>query len=153
MSQKALKHSFRHFADLQLSVEECYAKLETIIASYEYPDIKVERRTMYESQSVFQDKREYLIIRRNRLWFYVCAAPYGKSYFVSWWCWYKRNRVLDWIYRSPLMRYLFEDTEETMYAQDTRMMFENTINTLISEVTATLDPIHGKRQRAETVLN
>ncbi|MEO7214969.1 hypothetical protein [Mucilaginibacter sp.] len=146
MPQKALKHAYRHFADLQLSSDECYSKLEKIISSYDYPDIKVERRAVFESRNVLQDKREYLVIRRKQLWFYVCAAPYGRSYFVSWWFWHKRNWLLDWIYRSPIMSYLFEDTEATMYAQDTRIMFERSIDALIGEVTATLDPIHAKRQ-------
>ncbi|GAB3910068.1 hypothetical protein [Mucilaginibacter boryungensis] len=147
MATIALNHTYRHFADLQLSTKEFYDRLEQTIKSYQYPDINFYRRDI-STYGFFSVKREYLLIERNQYLFYVCAAPYGRSFFISWWFQYERSSFLDWVYQSPLMSALFEDKATTMFSKDTQLMFQNAINSIITEVTATVQATHGARMAA-----
>lgn len=144
MPRKNLKHAYKHFADMQLSADQFYKDLEKLVAEYQYPDIQVYRQFLRPA-GLFDEKREYLVFMRGNYRFYVCAAPYGKSYFISWWFQFAQNPIVAWLFRSPIISFLFEDDETTLFKQDTQLMFENSINSLISEYTATIQPQHGKR--------
>lgn len=143
MSKQNLKHSYRHFADLQLSSNEFYRRVEKAVRDFKYPDIIIDRRSL--STGWLAEKREYLCIGRGEYRFYVCAAPYGRSYFISWWFWHERDPLYDWLFRYALIRWLFESTERKMYNQDTRVMFENAIDAIVSELSATAAPEHVAR--------
>ncbi|HEY5328107.1 MAG TPA: hypothetical protein VIJ27_13980 [Mucilaginibacter sp.] len=77
-------HQSQHFEDLQMSAREFYALLRGIIEDYQYPDVKCEPVTLSEG-GLFSSKREYLRISKSRYHYYVCASPFGKSFFISWW--------------------------------------------------------------------
>lgn len=147
MAAKALNHTYRHFADLQLSSDEFYDRLRERIAYYQYPDVKFYRKAM-ATGGLFSVKREYLCVWHNQYHFYVCAAPYGRSFFISWWFQYERNAILEWLYRSPVISYLFEEKETTMFRKDTQLMFQNSINEIITEVSGGVQPQHGIRRTA-----
>ncbi|WP_214073575.1 hypothetical protein [Mucilaginibacter sp. dw_454] len=148
MSTTTLNHTYRHFADLQLSTKEFYKKLEERIKSYEYPaDVQVYRANLSTS-GIFSVKREYLVICYRSYVYYVCAAPFGRSFFITWWFQYERSGFLEWLFVSRIMSALFEDKEKTMFRKDTRLMFQNSVNDIITELSATVQPTHGIRPTA-----
>lgn len=42
-------------------------------------------RVMRRERGLISARREYLRVSRNHLVFDICAAPYGQSFFFSWW--------------------------------------------------------------------
>lgn len=152
MSRQNLNHSYRHFADLQLSAQQFYTDLEAAIKSYQFPDVIISRRAMFEN-GIFERRREYLCVSRGELYFYVCAAPYGKSYFISWWFQHYRDWFWDWLFRVEWIRRMFENREDTMFKADTRIMFESSLDRIISELAAAVQPHHGTRKDVSPTLN
>jgi hypothetical protein len=77
-------HGYELFTNLQLSTREFYKLLEDMIADFKYPDVKCQTEELKEG-GVFSAKRQYLSINWGRHKFLVCASPFGKSFFISWW--------------------------------------------------------------------
>lgn len=74
------------FPDFQMPPLEFYALLEAAIRERQVPDLEVEHRE-YKESNLLSDKRVYLRLRRDRLRFDCCAAPFGSGYLVSYWLW------------------------------------------------------------------
>lgn len=70
--------------DFNTSALEFYTAIEAAVAARKVPDVTVSRVDGREG-GILSAKREYLRIGRDRLTFDICAAPYGTSYFFSWW--------------------------------------------------------------------
>ena len=79
-----LQHSPLLIEGLQFSPKEFYAKVEQALVARQVPDIAIERIDWKEGGAL-SARREYLRIRRERLIFDICAAPFGAGFFVSTW--------------------------------------------------------------------
>ena len=66
------------------SVADFYRSVEEALNARQVPDLDISRVTHSES-GFGSAKREYLRIRRRGLTFDLCAAPFGRGFFVSWW--------------------------------------------------------------------
>jgi hypothetical protein len=66
------------------STMEFYAAVEQALKPREIPDYSTSRIDWREG-GVLTARREYLRIRRGKLAFDLCAAPFGTSFFFSWW--------------------------------------------------------------------
>jgi hypothetical protein len=69
---------------LQASPQECYVAIEEAIRRREIPGAKTSRVT-YRESGVLSAERIYLRVGRKMLGFDICAAPFGKAFFFSWW--------------------------------------------------------------------
>lgn len=72
------------FEDFSTSTQDFYAAVEEAIRSRNLPEIEISRVLTREG-SIASPKREYLRIRRHRVAFDICSAPYGSGHFFSWW--------------------------------------------------------------------
>jgi hypothetical protein len=63
---------------------EFYAAVEEALKPREIPDYSVSRIDWREG-GVLTARREYLRIKRGKLTFDLCAAPFGTGFFFSWW--------------------------------------------------------------------
>jgi hypothetical protein len=79
-----LDHGYQHFESLQLSANEFYTMLEKLIEEYQYPNVTCQIEELKQG-GMFSAKRKYLSIKWERHTYYVCASPFGKSFFISWW--------------------------------------------------------------------
>jgi hypothetical protein len=70
--------------DMRASALNYYTAVEEELKRREVPAIQTERVDWREG-GVTTAKREYLRVRRERLTFDLCAAPFGAGYFFSWW--------------------------------------------------------------------
>lgn len=61
-----------------------YEAVEAALKRREIPTSKSERID-YREAGVLSANREYLHVRREKLMFDVCGAPFGTGFFVSWW--------------------------------------------------------------------
>ncbi|HTE01630.1 MAG TPA: hypothetical protein VK668_20220 [Mucilaginibacter sp.] len=125
-------HHYQHFENLQLSSNDFYTILETMIKEYQYPDVICKRATLKE-RGIFSSSREYLKISRSLYNFYVCAAPFGKSFFISWWLKEDANTTANVAEKVPWFGKIFaEQIESKSYYQlDSELMFTNSIHSII----------------------
>jgi hypothetical protein len=147
-------HQSQHFEELQLSAREFYTLLKTMIAEYQYPDIKCEPVTLSES-GIFSSKREYLRISKQRYHYYVCASPFGKSFFISWWLKEDAHtaanvtRKFGWLGRRVATRM----ESKTFYEIDTEAMFTQSINAIIKMAVEKVKTDKGFRKDVPIVTN
>jgi len=66
------------------STMEFYAAVEEALKPKQIPDYSVSRIDWREG-GVLTARREYLRIKRGKLAFDICAAPFGTGFFFSWW--------------------------------------------------------------------
>jgi hypothetical protein len=64
------------------STDEFYHAIQEELFEKKTPDIEISRELFAEG-GLLSSKREYLRMRRERLLFDVCAAPFGTSFFFS----------------------------------------------------------------------
>ena len=67
---------------LQCSTDEFYKAIEDDLAVREVPGLAISREEFFEG-GLMSIKRVYLRMRRERLVFDVCSAPFGKTWFFS----------------------------------------------------------------------
>ncbi|WP_259068728.1 hypothetical protein HDF24_07430 [Mucilaginibacter sp. X4EP1] len=140
-------HNSQHFEDLQLSSREFYEVLKNMILEYQYPDVICSPVTLKES-GIFSSAREYLRISRGRHHYYVCASPFGRSFFISWW--YQENahtsanvaRKFGLFGRAIAQRM----ESKTFYELDTELMFTTSITAIIQMVVDKVKADRGFRK-------
>lgn len=66
------------------STMDFYDAVEAALKPRQIPDYSVSRIDWHES-GVLSARREYLRIKRGKLVFDLCAAPFGTGFFFSWW--------------------------------------------------------------------
>jgi len=81
---RAISHWHTLLDDFQTSALEFYKSVEAELARREVPSSRTDR-VLHREGGVLTAQREYLRITRERLTFDLCAAPYGKGQFFSWW--------------------------------------------------------------------
>ena len=135
-------HSYQHFEDLQLSANAFYGTLEETIAEYQYPKVRCRRRPLSEG-GLFSANREYLVVSRGPLNYYVCACPFGRSFFVSWWL---EERESAWA-SVPLFGYLFSGRKrgKTFYELDTELMFTESVQSVVRMLVGRVAATRGLR--------
>ena len=132
-----ISHWYKLIEGMQESPQKVYTELYRAINQRELPKVKLSRVKHRES-GLFSPKREYFRIRRKELIFDICAAPYGKSFFVSWWL--GESPGLFWILLyipiiGPifgLLIWLFRRV--TYWRIDTALMFQESVHSAVLEV-------------------
>ena len=79
-----ISHWHHPIENFQTSTLEFYAAVEQALKPREIPDYEVSRIDWREG-GVLTARREYLRIKRGKLAFDLCAAPFGTGFFFSWW--------------------------------------------------------------------
>lgn len=80
----SLSHWSTLIEDFQTSPLAFYEALDAALKRREIPTSQQERVT-YREAGLVSANREYLRICRETLVLDICAAPFGTSFFVSWW--------------------------------------------------------------------
>lgn len=124
-------HSSWHFEDLQLSSKEFYQAIEEKLAYYEYPQLCAYRTTL--SESSFFTGREYLCVQFKENQFYICAAPFGRSFFISWWLKEQPNMWAIFLSYIPFFgrRWAEIVMRKTLYQQDSEDLFLQSIKKIV----------------------
>jgi hypothetical protein len=79
---EVIEHWCTLIPDCQLSSKDFYTEVENILKAQQVPGLEITRVDLSEG-GLLSDKREYLRMKRERLIFDVCAAPFGTNYFFS----------------------------------------------------------------------
>jgi len=150
--REVYSHNYQHFEDLQLSGKEFYAEIVRRIREYEYPDVASSSRLIRES-SFLSSRRQYLCIYRGELEFLVCAAPFGRSFFISWYMEERRDPVREFMQRLPLVGWMFRPAPKTYYQLDTELIFVRSIDAIVRSVIQKVMVEHGFRVSDPQSLN
>jgi hypothetical protein len=76
-------HWYRLINDLQISSQQFYSRLHQVLCERKVPMLEGGRIEFHEGGPL-SPKRQYLRLKRERVIFDICAAPFGTGGFVSW---------------------------------------------------------------------
>jgi len=79
-----ISHWHHPIENFQTSPMEFFASVEQALQPRQIPDYAVSRIDWREG-GVLSARREYLRVKRGKLVFDICAAPFGTGFFFSWW--------------------------------------------------------------------
>jgi hypothetical protein len=68
---------------LQGTSTEFYRRIEEVLRERQVPELD-QVRVEYHEGGLLSAKREYLKLSRERLTFEICAASFGRGFFISW---------------------------------------------------------------------
>jgi hypothetical protein len=128
------------------SALDFYTLVEARVTAREAPDLKLGRKNLSEG-SIFSSSREYLLVRRKKLTFAVCSAPYGTGQFFSWWLLEEEPFFARMLSALPFVGRMFEAwfSRVTFYQADTTAMFKLTIQNAVREAIEEVTNAKGRR--------
>lgn len=140
-------HGWNHsIADFNYSTEEFYKQLEAKIKERGLPDVKTRTRNISQG-GMFSKNRMYFEASRKDHIFHVCAAPFGKDYFFSWYLRVKLSPIQELLSKIPIIGAYFTAklTTQTYYQRDTENMFKQSIHNAITDTIDDILEPKGKR--------
>lgn len=132
-----------HFDEFQFSSQEFYASVEHGIKRREVPHALVGTAEYFEG-SVVSRRRAYFKVSNGEYIFDICAAPYGNSFFVSWWL-----RESKSAFELILARFFPFAFTKTYYEQDTGTMFRESVHHAVLEAIEAMTKEKGVRGPSE----
>lgn len=134
---------------LDYSPEDFYRSLENRIGRSKVEIIKT-ARISFSQKGWFSNKREYLRVVQGDLIYDICGAPYGESFFFSYWMGVTEKRgclglLLPVFLSIPFIGAFVENSLQsiTYYERDTAMMFNTLMTSIVMEE---VDDIIGKSE-------
>lgn len=80
--EEVISHWYVPIDHFDYSSVDFYEKIEATLESRKVPGLEIKREEINEG-GLLSDKRLYLRLKRERLVFDICAAPFGTSFFFS----------------------------------------------------------------------
>lgn len=141
----------QQFPNVSFSSQAIYDEIQNRVSDKQYPGIKMQKVLHPEGGSLSHN-REYLRIRRGRLIFDVCAAPFGKDFFISWWQARLPTTREVWLQLLPFLNKtaIKHAREQRYYEMDTETMFADSMKKCVEEVVQSLTAPTGTRQITAT---
>lgn len=145
-----ISHWYTLIDGLQKSPKEFYETLSVDIADRKIPKAKTSDVSFAEG-GLLSGKRQYLRVKRGEHIFDICAAPFGRGFFVSWWLVVAESRLLS----IPLLGLLFRLLKwlfkrPTYYSVDTALMFQSAVHGAVLGVIDDATTAKGLRALSET---
>ncbi|MFZ1977977.1 MAG: hypothetical protein WAV76_08470 [Bacteroidota bacterium] len=144
-------HWFHLLEGLQESPQSFYATLEAAIKKRELPDVVISRID-YKEGGMFSAKREYCRVKRKKLIFDVCAAPFGRGFFISWWLGEIPSFLRALFLSIPVFGIAFSKIfkPSTYFQQDTELMFQESVHAAVLETVDQMVQDKGLRALSES---
>lgn len=139
-----------YFPDVQFSTLEFYDSVEAILQEREIPKAEYSRVEFSEYGSFFDQQRLYLRIQNYPYSFDICAAPYGKGFFVSWWFGEDIGLFRRLLCALPIIgRFFRRKKEKTYFMLDCESMFMQAIHEAVLDTIDDLSSEKGFRKLTE----
>jgi len=148
MPEKILSHWHHRFEAIPFSPQEFYQSLRETLATKEIRHVAISGIS-YTQGGLLSPRRDYLRIQYKDLIYDVCAAPFGKQYFVSSWLGEATDTTYNFLTSIPWIGKLFTKRKKTFFELDTEIMFRETVSVCVQETIAQLTQTKGARQLAE----
>lgn len=156
MRRSALEteHWFQGFNLLHLSSNDFYATLETYIRDMKLPDVRVQRVTHPEG-GVLSSNREYLRVSRKEHVYDICAAPFGHSFFISYWKVDTSTGIRKFVRAFPKIGPVLELGlfGKTYYQIDSENMFKQFVDEMLKDAVNLVSAENGTRGKKELERN
>lgn len=144
-----LNHWTKMFPFCSMSSDEFYAQVEKIFKEHQIPDAKTER-IKHKEGGIFSSSREYFRIKRGDLVFDICAAPFGKDFFISWWLYETEGLSKQLLKLTSVGSYLVERcAKQTFFQADEETMFLTCAHECILEAIEQMVQSKGLRALTE----
>jgi hypothetical protein len=148
-TEEIVSHWHHSAEEFNTSTIDFYATVETELKATKAP-VTAQRIEASEG-GLFSAKRTYLRIEYQGLSFVVCAAPFGNNYFFSWWMIQRVPGtgclgVFAWPILGPILQRLTKPI--TYYAIDSRLIFEESVHSIILMIVDALLTAKGAKALA-----
>jgi len=129
-----ISHWNHRIENVKESSDQFYAEVERLLTAHEIKKLRCDRVKISEG-GIFSANREYLQICRDHHVFYICAAPFGKGFFVSWWLGYVESGLMAWLGGLPIIGFFVRNFLQpvTYYKVDTGLMFQTVTHSAVTE--------------------
>ena len=138
------------YFDFTFSTQAFYSDVTTKVKEQQMPGVGISR-TEYHETNMLSESREYLRIEREKDVFIICAAPFGKGFFVS-----SRKGNLPGLRQKALaaipvvgayLAYAF--FKKTYYKVDTQNMFTSAVHDIVLDIVGKISVEKGGRDLTE----
>lgn len=138
------------YGSVQHDPELFYTQVEEILIEKEVPEFESSRIT-YKEEGILSHHRIYLEIRRGDYVFHICAAPWGKDFFFSWWLNFRVNNFYLLLTRIPGIGLIIANAnqEKTYYELDSNIMFRTSVHQAVLSAIDMLTEGNGTRALTE----
>lgn len=140
-----ISHWHHLMEGLQESPQQFYSSLDSAIKIREIPNSKLSR-VDYKEGGLLSAKREYFRVIRREHVFDICAAPFGNSFFVSWWLAESQGCLSLIPFIGPL---LVKAKPDTYFRHDTAIMFQELVHSAVLQVIDGITKTKGLRALSE----
>jgi len=136
------------FDGMQFSPQEFYQVVELLIKEKQLRQVAVGRIT-YPEAGLFSAKREYLRVKYKEYVFDICAAPFAKDIFVSWWLMELKANDLSYLRRIPIIGLFMRKRKKTYFELDTENMFKECIRDCVNVAVSQMSEAKGFRKLSD----
>lgn len=128
-----LSHWSHFFKSFTISSELFYGELEEVLKGHEMPNAVI-TRTKHKEGGLLSASREYLRIKHGDIVFDVCAAPFGRDFFISWWLYETAGAMRTLLKNTKAGDFMNERaSRRTFYQVDEEDMFRSCVHECILE--------------------
>lgn len=149
MLRNVLSHWHHKFDEPPFSPQEFYESIKQLLAAKEINHVSVSHVT-YAQGGLLSPRREYLRIKYKNFIYDICAAPFAKGFFVSWWLGEQGDAIRDFFINLPFIGKLFTKRQKTFFELDTEVMFKEMVSACVKESIEQLTKAKGIRNLSET---
>jgi hypothetical protein len=121
-----LAHWYNRFDEFSFSTQEFYERLSEELGRRQMPDTKLTRVSLAEG-GMLSAYRDYYRVLRGKHSFYLCAAPFGIDFFVSWWL-METPGCLSGCLTAVVPWFALFARRTTFYAEDTAIIFRDAVH-------------------------
>jgi hypothetical protein len=147
---EVLSHWSNAFPFFSMPSDAFYRKIEDALRDHDMPNVKIGRVTNKEG-GLFSASREYLRIMYRDLVFELCASPYGKDFFVSWWLYATEGTLRQFLKYTKVGEYLRNRAaKKTFFQADQEAMFRACVHNVVLEVVNKITEVQGQRGLTDT---
>ena len=139
-----LSHWHHRFEEVPFSPQEFYAGVEKAMKAKEMNHVAFSYIT-YAEGGLLSPNRQYLRIEYQTFIYDICAAPFAKGFFVSWWLGETGEPIRDFFINLPVIGKLFNRRKKTFFELDTEMMFKEMVSACVKETIEQLTTATGVR--------
>lgn len=128
-----LNHWSHFFQSFAMSSDLFYGELEQTLKEHQMPH-SIIARTKHKEGGMLSAAREYLRIKHGNIVFDVCASPFGRDFFISWWLYETAGTIRSLLKHTKVGNFLqARATKRTFYQIDEEDMFRSCVHECILE--------------------
>lgn len=138
------------FEDLQFDPQEFYHSVKEILEEKEVPQFGTGTKNIKEG-GLLSYHRQYFVVYRGDYVFHICAAPWGKGFFFSWWARVSLSSLDGLLGKIPFIGKAIVERRQykAYYKIDTDIMFRTSVHQSVLQAIDRLTEAKGIRGLTE----